>query len=437
MSIGLLSVFLIVTLIVLLVLGLPLAWSLGAVGLGVCLLQFDFGVVNMLVSRVFDLSQSYSLMAVPLFVLMAGILQRSGVAENLFKAAYVFAGGLRGGLALGTILANIVMATMVGVVGAEIVTLGMVALPQMLKNKYDDTLALGALAAGGGLATLIPPSVVFIVYGMTAGVSVSDLFLAGVIPGIILGVGYFAFIIIYVKLKPNAAPLPPEELRNMPLAERMKVLKGLVLPVGVTLGVLGSIYLGVATPTEAAGVGVALVILCSVLNKSISKKLIWDSCLETVKVSCMLSWLFFGAQTIIGSYTLAGGTHFVQDLITSADLGLWGTLIMMNLIWIVIGCFLDWIGILFLTVPIFLPIILGMGLDPIWFGVLFCMNMQISYMLPPFAPACFYMKSITPPEISMTRIYKGTAPYLIVTFTGLILLTFWWDLALFLPRIMK
>jgi tripartite ATP-independent transporter DctM subunit len=415
--------------------GQPLSWSLGAAAVVLCLIQFDtLGPISSFVNRIFDMAQSSTLMAVPLFVMMASILQRSGVAEDLFKAAYIWAGGLRGGLAIGTIFANIVMAAMVGVVGAEIVTLGMIALPQMLKNKYDQTLALGALAAGGGLATLIPPSVVFIVYGMTASVSVAHLFTAGILPGLILAFGYITFIVIHTKRHPEAAPLPPQELRKMPFKERLKSLKSLALPCMVTFGVLGSIYLGVATPNEAAGVGVVLVVICSFIMRTFSWKMLWASCLETVKVSCMLSWIFFGAQTVIGAYTLAGGTQFVRDAILSMDLGVWGTLILINFIWIFLGCFLDWMGILFLTIPIFYPVILSFNLDPVWFGVLYCMNMQVSYLTPPFAPSSFYMKSIAPDDVTMTQIYKATLPYLIVTVAVLILITIWHDLPLYLLK---
>ena len=438
MSIGILSLLLIVCLMSLLIMGLPLAWCLGSVAIGLCLVHFDnLGVLTMQVSRVFDMAQSYSLMAVPLFVMMASILQRAGVADKLFNAALIWAGGLRGGLALGTMFANIVMATMVGVVGAEIVTLGMVALPQMFKNKYDDTLAIGTLAAGGGLATMFPPSVVLIVYGMTASCSVSDLFIAGIIPGILMAVTFTGYIFYHVWRHPNSAPLPPEEMRNLPLSVKFKSMKDLVLPLGITAGVLGSIYGGIATPTEAAGVGVFMVLVTSVITRTLNTKMLWEACQETVKVSCMLAWLFFGAQTVIGAYTLAGGTTFVGNLIHSLDLGMWGTIILINMIWIFLGCFLDWMGILFLTVPIFLPVIVSFGLDPVWFGILYCMNMQVSYLSPPFAPSSFYIKSIVPKEVTMGRIYMGTLPYLFLVIGLLCVITVWHDVALWLPGLSK
>jgi len=439
MSIITLSLLLVGILFFLLIIGLPLAWSLGGTAMVVCLVAFDgnIGIITMQVSRIFDMAQSYSLMAVPLFVMMASLLQRSGVAEQLFRAAYVWAGGLRGGLALGTMFANLIMATMVGVVGAEIVTLGMIALPEMLKNKYDDRLALGTLAAGGGLATLIPPSVVFIVYGMTASCSVSDLFIAGIMPGILLFFLFTGYVIYHCWRHPESAPLPPDEMRNMTIKQKFAEMKGLVVPLIITFGVLGSIYAGVATPTEAAGVGVLLVLVASILNGSFNRKMWWESCVETLKVSCMLTWLFFGAQTIIGAYTLAGGTAFVNEFMNNLGLGRWGTIILINLIWIFLGTFLDWIGVLFLTVPIFLPVILGLGFDPVWFGVLYCMNMHISYLSPPFAPSSFYIKSIAPPEISMTRIYVATMPFLALTVIAQIIVTFWIDLSLWLPNMMR
>ena len=249
----------------------------------------------------------------------------------------MWAGGLRGGIAVGTIIANAIMASMVGIIGAEIVTFGLIALPEMLSKKYDHKLALGSVAAGGGLATLIPPSVVFIVYGMTAGVSVGELFLAGIMPGLMLG-GMFIFYVIWrVWRNPESAPLVAEELRAMPVKQKLATLKELTLPLFITAGVLGSIYTGVATPSEAAGVGVILALVSASINRKLNWPMVRDSLYETLRISCMLSWLFFGAQTIIGAYTLAGGTTFVTNAIKALDLGPWGTVILMNLIWVLPG----------------------------------------------------------------------------------------------------
>lgn len=436
MSIEWISILIVLGMVGLMALGLPLAWSIGAVAVSLVLMKFDPSVMMMLVSRVFDMSMNYTLMSVPLFVLMAGLLQRAGIADQLFRAVNVWAGGLRGGIAVGTIIANAIMASMVGIIGAEIVTFGLIALPEMLNKKYDHKLALGSVAAGGGLATLIPPSVVFIVYGMTAGVSVGELFLAGVLPGLMLGSMFIAYVLWRVWRKPESAPLVAEELRTMPVREKLATLKELLLPLFITAGVLGSIYTGVATPSEAAGVGVMLALVSASINRKLNWVMVRDSMYETLRISCMLSWLFFGAQTIIGAYTLAGGTTFVTNAIKSLDLGPWGTVILMNVIWAFLGCFLDWIGILFLTVPIFLPIILDFGFDPVWFGVVYCMNMHLSYLTPPFAPSAFYLKSITPPDVTMTQIYRATMPYLWWTVVANIVTVAWPSLSLWLPQLM-
>ena len=435
MSIEWISILIVVGMLLLMVLGLPLAWSIGSVAVVLTLTKFDFNVMVMLVSRVFDMSMNYTLMSVPLFVLMAGILQRSGVADQLFRAVHVWTGRLRGGLAVGTIIANAIMASMVGVIGAEIVTFGLLALPEMLAKKYDYRLALGSVAAGGGLATLIPPSVVFIVYGMTAGCSVGELFLAGILPGIMLGLIFILYVIVHCWRHPESAPLSADE-ETLTFREKLATLRGLALPFLIAGGVLGSIYAGIATPSEAAGVGVIFAIIAAVINRRFSIAMIRLSLFETLKISSMLAWLFFGAQTIIGAYTLAGGTTFVTHALKAMDLGPWGTIIFMQLIWVFLGCFLDWIGILFLTLPIFLPIVLDMGFDNVWFGVVYCMKMHIAYLSPPFAPSAFYMKSITPPEITMGQIYQATMPYLWLTMLGTVIVTAWPGLSLWLPRLM-
>jgi tripartite ATP-independent transporter DctM subunit len=436
-SIEVLSLVIVLAMLGLMLLGLPLAWSIGAVAVGLTLAKFEPSVMLMLVARMLDMGLNYTLLAVPLFVLMAAILQRSGVAEQLFTAVHVWAGGLRGGLAVGTILANAVMASMVGIIGAEIVTFGLFALPEMLARKYDHKLALGSIAAGGGLATLIPPSVVFIVYGMTAGASVGELFLAGILPGLLLGALFVAYILWHCWRHPEAAPLASDKERNLPLRQKLAMQRDLAAPLLLAATVLGSMYAGYATPTEAAAIGVAGALVCAIINRRISRSLLWSSLLETVRISAMLAWLVFAAQTIIGAYTLAGGTTFVKSLLTSLDLGPWGTIVLIQLIWVFLGCFLDWVGILFLTVPLFLPIVLSYGFDNVWFGVVFCMNMHIAYLSPPFAPSAFYMKSITPPHISMGQIYAATLPYLWLTFLATAIVTAFPFLSLWLPGLAR
>ena len=433
MSIELITLLIIVTFIILLLSGLPLAWVMGATSVIFALILFGPSVMPMLVARVYDMMLNYTLVAIPLFVLMASILQRSGAAEWLFRAVHVWSGGLRGGLAVGTVIACTAMAAMVGIIGAEIVTFGLVALPAMLARNYDKRIALGSICAGGGMASLIPPSIVFIVYAMVSGASVGALFIAGIVPGLLLAALFVAYIVLRSHLNPELAPAAPPEERGITLREKLRLLRGLVLPFFLAVAVLGSIYAGVATPTEAAGIGCVGALIVSACHRSLSIQNVKQSLFDTLKVTCMLVWLFFGAQTLIGVYMLAGGAQFVQNTVTGLPFGRWGIIVVMQLILIFLGMFLDWIGIVLLTMPLFIPIIKAHGFDIVWFGVVFCMNMQISYLSPPFGPACFYMKSVSPPEITLGDIYKSVWPFLLLIVAALILTMVFPQLSLWLP----
>ncbi|MBI4637952.1 MAG: TRAP transporter large permease subunit [Candidatus Rokubacteria bacterium] len=416
--------------------GLPLAFATGAVAVIFALSLFGVDSLNLIVSRVFTLMGNYVLVSVPLFILMACILERAGVAEDLFQAVHVWSGRVRGGLAVTVIVSCAIMAAMVGVIGAEVVTMGVVALPAMLNRKYDKDLALGAICAGGGLATLIPPSVVFIMYGLTAGVSVGQLYMAGVVPGLLLAGLYIAYITTRCYLRPHLAPAASEEERNIPLVAKLGLLRGLILPALVAFGVLGSLYAGLATPTEAAGVGCLGAFVAAAVNRRLTWENVSRAVADTTKVTCMLYWLFFGASTLIGVYTLAGGTNFMKQTITALPIGPWGILILMQIVWVILGCLIDWIGILLLTAPIFVPIIESLGFNSVWFGVLFCMNMQISYVSPPFGPAVFYLKGVTPPDISIGDIFHSIWPFLGLQVIALAAVMAFPRLALWLPSLM-
>lgn len=436
MSIEMITVLLVATFIALLVTGLPLAWVMGATAVIFCLTLFSPNVMVMMVGRVYQMMLNYALVAVPLFIFMAAILQQSGAVERLFKAVHIWSGPLRGGLAIGTIISCTIMAAMVGIVGAEIVTFGLIALPGMLERKYDERIALGSICAGGGMATLIPPSVVFIVYAMTAGASVGELFIAGIIPGFILGALFIGYIVIATWLRPEMAPAAPEEERNIPLKQKVVLLKGLIMPSMLAVVVLGSIYGGVATPSEAAGVGCLGALVTAAINRKLTFSGVKVALYETVKVSCMLAWLFFGAQTIIGVYTLAGGDQFVKNAVMAIPFGRWGIIIGMQLIMIFLGMFLDWIGIVLLTMPLFVPIILDLGFDNVWFGVVFCMNMHVSYLSPPFGPSIFYLKSVVGDAIPVSRIYRANLPYLWLTLIALAFTVAFPGVSLWLPSMM-
>lgn len=436
MSIELLSLLFAAVFGVTLLTGLPLAFATGAVAVVFTVALFGVPGLNLVVSRMFTLMGNYVLVSVPLFIFMACILERAGIAEAIFRAVHVWAGRIRGGLAVAVIISCALMAAMVGVIGAEIVTMGVVALPAMLARNYKKNLALGCICAGGGLATLIPPSVVFIMYGLTAGASIGQLYMAGVVPGLMLAAMYITYIIVRCWLQPEIAPPATKEELAIPLSEKLALLKELALPGLVALSVLGTLYMGWATPTEAAGVGVVGALVAAAWNRKLTWRGVKGAVVDTTKVTAMLYWLFFGSSALIGVYTLAGGTKLIQDAMTNLPVGPLGVILVINLIWIVLGCFIDWIGILLLTAPIFVPVAVKLGFDPVWLGVLFCMNMQISYISPPFGPAAFYLKGAAPPGISVTDIFRSVWPYLILQVLAIVIVSAFPEIALWLPRTM-
>ncbi len=437
MSIELISVLMAVSFMGLLLIGLPLAFAAGACAIVFGLAMYGPPGLTLVVSRVFTLLGNNVLISVPLFVFMACLLERSGIAEDIFAVVSAWAGKVPGGLAVAVIITSTLMAAMVGVLGAEVVTIGIVALPAMLARGYRKELALGCICAGGGLSTLIPPSVVFIMYGLTAGVSIGQLYVAGIIPGLMLASLYIAYIIIHAKLDPTLAPREAAAESALPMAEKLALLGKLVLPSFVVFAVLGSLYLGWATPTEAGGVGVAGAALAAVVRRRLTWAAVRHAVTETTRTTAMLYWLFFGSSALIGVYTLAGGTAMIQRMLEAFPLGPIGVMILIQVVWIVLGCFIDWIGILLLTAPIFVPVATKMGFDPVWLGVMFCMNMQISYISPPFGPAAFYLKGVAPPGISLSDIFRSIWPYMGLQFIALSLLIAFPQLALWLPSTMN
>ena len=423
MSIELLTLLIGLTFLLLLMTGLPLAWAMGATSVLFTLFLFAPATLIVFVGRMFSsIMMSYTLLAIPLFVLMAAILEHSGVTEQLFHAVHVWSGRLRGGLAVGTIVSCTLMAAMVGVVGAEIITFGLLAVPEMLKRGYDKRLALGSVCAGGGMATLIPSS------RHSSSMECSQIRGSGSFLLQEYSLGWFwlrfSLLIFFLAalIKPEWAPPAPLAERNIPLSRKVWMLRELILPALLAAGVLGSIYAGVATPTEAGALGCIGAILSAAINRRLTWKLFVDSLFQTVLVSCFIAWLFFGAQALIGVYTLAGGDDFVRSAITSLPYGKWGAIIGMQLIWIFLGMFLDWIGILFLTIPLFLPIILDMGLSSllVWRSLLH----EHAYRLSISTVWTFriqYLKSVTPAGITTLDIYKSVMPYLWLTFLALAL----------------
>ena len=410
-------------LLALLITGMPLAFVTLLVALIFTLGWFGPSAVPLITSRVYSFVSSFVFVSVPMFVMMAAVLSRSGIARDLFDAMKIVGGRLRGGVAIQTIFVAVILAAMSGIIGGEIVLLGLLALPQMLRLGYDRKLAIGVVCAGGSLGTMVPPSIVLIIYGLTANVSIGDLFTSAFIPGFMLASFYVLYVLFIAYTRPESVPKVDQD--EIPRAEKIAKLKGLILPLLVVIFVLGSIYGGIASVTEASAVGVFGVLLSTVVRGEFSIKLLREAALQTLATTGMIVWIGIGASALVGVFNLMGGIDFVSELITGiSDTPIMIILFMMAMLFI-LGMFLDWVGIALLTMPIFVPIVIGLGYDPIWFGVVFAMNMQVSFLSPPFGPAAFYLKSVAPADISLGEIFRSMAPFIGLQILALgILITF-------------
>ena len=414
----------------LLLTGLPLAFVTGLVALIFTVGWFGPNAIPLVISRVYGFVTEYSLVAVPMFVFMASLLDRSGIAKDLFGGMRVLAGRMPGGVAVQTLVVAFFLATMSGIIGGEIVLLGILALPQMLRLGYDRNISIGVVCAGGSLGTMIPPSIVLIIYGLIASVSIADLFTAAFTPGTILMLLYVGYVLIRCirnpALAPAMPPVPPEERR----AQRREAIRSVVMPGMIAMMVLGTIYTGIASVTEAASMGVAGVLFATIVRRELSVRLIHEACMQTITTCGMIVWIGIGAATLVGVYNLMGGNRFVSQTILSIDADPVYVIMVMQLILIVLGMFLDWIGIAMLTLPIFVPIVQQLGYSPIWFGILFCVNMQVSFLSPPFGPAAFYLKGVAPPEISLKDIFSSLLPFIVMQLIVLALILFFPDIAM-------
>ncbi|MEH6649881.1 MAG: TRAP transporter large permease subunit [Motiliproteus sp.] len=429
------SYLMIGSILALLVTGLPLAFITGLVALVFALGWFGPMSIPLVTTRIYSFINEYVLIAIPMFVLMASILDRSGIARDLYNTMRVFAGQLRGGVAVQTLVVAIFLAAMSGIIGGEIVLLGLLALPQMLRLGYDQRLSIGTVCAGGSLGTMVPPSIVLIIYGLTANVSISELFVATIFPAMLLGSLYIAYILIRCYINPSMGPAAPKEELDISWAVKAKMIKGVILPVLVAIWVLGSIYAGIASVTEAACMGVVGVVLSTWIRKELTWTMIRDSLRQTLNTCGMIIWIGIGASALVGVYNLMGGNRFIESVILGLDVAPIVVILIMMAILLVLGLFMDWIGIALLTMPIFVPIIISLGYNPIWFGILFSMNMQVSYISPPFGPAAFYLKSVAPPSITLKEIFLSMWPFIILQLIALSLVLTFPGIALWLPGI--
>ncbi|MFI8480094.1 TRAP transporter large permease subunit [Pseudomonas sp. NPDC078700] len=425
MSIEIATYLMIFAIFGLLILGLPLAFVTGLVAAGFTLGWFGPMATPLVASRMYGFITEYSLVAVPMFVFMAGLLDRSGLARDLFNSMRFFAGRMPGGVAVQTLVVAFFLAAISGIIGGEIVLLGLLALPQMLRLGYDKRIAIGVVCAGGSLGTMVPPSIVLIIYGLIASVSIADLFKAAVIPAVLLMGCYMLYVVVMCIRYPQmgGAHIKQED-DGLPRLTVSEAVKGMFYPVAIAGLVLGSIYGGIASVTEAAAMGALGVLLAIVLRREFSLKLLQTSLTQTLETCGMIVWIGIGAACLVGVYNLMGGNRFVSSAITGLDVAPIVIIMVMMLIFLVLGMILDWIGIAMLCLPIFVPIVVQLGYNPVWFGILFAVSMQVSYISPPFGPAAFYLKSVAPPDITLTDIFKSMVPFIIIQLCVLSLLLF-------------
>jgi tripartite ATP-independent transporter DctM subunit len=433
MSIELLTFLFFFSLLVFLLLGLPLSFVLG--GVSVVFLYLTWGPESfyMIAAQSWGAMEKFTLVAIPLFIFMAMILERSGTANDLYEMMYLWFGPVRGGLVIGTLVICAIFSAMCGISGAAVVSMGAIALPSMLKRGYDKHMAVGCINSGGGWGILIPPSVIMILYALITGESVGKLFAGGVMPGLMLLCLVSTYVFIRCYFQPHLGPaLPPEERGDWP--RKLKALKAVILPILIVFAVLGSIIWGITTPTEAAGVGVLGALVSAIVYRQMTWKLIKEACLRTYRLTGMIMWILFGAYCFSAAYHGMGATRLVEDLMQYIPGGPWGTIIFIQALLFLLAMVLDPAGIMMITVPIFLPIVKAHGFDPIWFGILFIINMEIGYMTPPFGFNLFYLKAIVPPGITMGDIYRSVIPFTIVESTGLALVMIFPQIATWLPN---
>ncbi|MFK7763470.1 MAG: TRAP transporter large permease subunit [Roseobacter sp.] len=534
MDIGTISLVLMMGLIILLAIGMPLGFASAFMAVAVLFMKFEpavlmdptlwgegfltgrpgSGPLNILSQRIYgDVMTSYVLISIPLFIFMAALLERSGIAKEMYSSLSIWLNRTRGGIAIVTSIMAVIMAAMSGIIGGEVVLLGLIALPQMLRLGYNQNLAIGTICASGSLGTMIPPSIVLIIYGLITETSIKALFTAAFIPGFLLASLIITYIIVRTQLRPQDAPLPDPEpgepvgrekgmlflaFLNVVVAGFSAALflrvsfftftgqnavvegvdpialgqphhvttfgiilaaslalaffffgkertargwglgKGLVPPIVIIGVVMGSIYGGITGITEAAGMGALAVLIIAICRGEASFELVWDSLMRTLRSTGTIIWVTIGATALAGAYTIAGGPTFVAGFILGSELAPMMVILLMMLILLFMGAFMDWVGIVLLIIPVFLPIVRALPIEEIgfigeleprhvaiWFGVVFCMNMQVSFLSPPFGPAAFYLKSVAPPHISLTDIFKGFLPFIGIQLCALSVLLIW------------
>ncbi|MCF6247947.1 MAG: TRAP transporter large permease subunit [Desulfobacula sp.] len=407
---------------VLLLLGFPVAFTIGGVSMAFGLYGFGPGFFALLPLRIWGTMINFTLLAVPLFIYMGVMLEKSGIAEELLEAMALVFGKIKGGLAISVIFVGALMGASTGIVGATVVTMGLLSVPTMLRNNYSKALTTGTVAAAGTLGQIIPPSIVLVLLGTIMNVSVGDLFIAAIIPGFILVVLYMLYVFIIAHIKPEwAPPIDPEILNQISRKELLeRVFKALLPPLILMIAVLGSIFVGIASPTEAASVGAVGATILTIFHKRFNYQIMKDVMDTTTRLTCMVFIILVGATTLGLVFRGLNGDALVRELITSLPFGKAGILFIVMSIIFIAGFFLDFIEITFIHVPVLAPIMIDhFGVDPLWLAILIAVNLQTSFLTPPFGFSLFYLKGVTPPEVSTMDIYKGIIPFVIIQIIGL------------------
>jgi len=432
MSIGLITILLFGGLLTLLLLGVPVTFALGSIT--IVLTYFVEGADSLytVATTTYQQITSPTLMTIPLFLIMGNFLVKSGISELMYNGLNYWLSGLRGGLAIVSIGVCVSLA-MCGGFGPGILTMGLVAVPAMLKHGYSKNIALGSVMAGGVLGEIIPPAIIMIIFAFIARISIGKLFFGGFVPGMMLASLYILFIVFTGIINPEALPMTKVEVS---WRMRFKVLKEIAMPALLVIMVLGSIFKGIATPTEAAGVGaLGSIIICALYGK-LNIQVIRDSCMETLKITGMVLWILIPATLLGVFYVSVGAQEMIMDLIGSLDVNRYVILFFMQIILLMFGMFMDDYAVVTICAPIMLPIAVLLGFDPIWFSILFILNMQMAYMTPPFGWALIMMKAVAPPEITTRDIWRAIPPFVLIQLFVLILVMVFPAIATWLPNLM-
>ena len=421
-----------------LVLGQELAFVLGGAGVLIGAIAMGDSGITIAMTKIYDQMQSYSMVAIPMFVLMANFLTHSKVADGLFESVRYLFGPVKGGLGLAVILVSTVFAATTGIVGASVVTMGMLSLPILLRSGYKPSLACGMVCAGGSLGILIPPSIMLVSMGSYAEVSVGKIFFAAIIPGLSLSLGYIIYIMIVTRIHPDWGPAMSEaELAEMPLKKRITgSLVNQIPPLILIFAVLGSIFGGIATPTEAAGVGALFALILAICYKQFSLKMLYESLIDTAKTTAMVFIILFGAAAFTGVFMSLDGDEIISNWVLGMGIGKWGAFAIMMVIVFILGMFIDWLGIVMIVFPIFLPIMDQFGFDRLWLVAITAVLLQTCFMTPPFGFALFYVKGILPDTVKIQEVYKGVIPFILIIIVVTVLCAVFPQLVTWLPTTM-